>query len=179
MGVERLSLNNFTNPLVRKKTADLKLIESQIFIQQRWVYSRSAETEIQDLQPCTAPKAKGKWILSSKGKGHWEGYSKKEKSLWLFIGGILARKEEEFFLLGSALSLLSPKFFKLKRLCINLKIFFPFWSKSFSESNTDQGSGFPVSVAFCTSVSERSLLDITSYLEEKVCRLQIMRVIFK
>ena len=54
MGVERLSLNNFTNPLVRKKTADLKLIESQIFIQQRWVYSRSAETEIQDLQPWTS-----------------------------------------------------------------------------------------------------------------------------
>lgn len=125
MGVERLSLNNFTNPLVRKKTADLKLIESQIFIQQRWVYSRSAETEIQDLQPCTAPKAKGKWILSSKGKGHWEGYSKKEKSFWLFVGGILARKEEEFFLLGSALSLLSPKYFKLKLLCINFNFFPP------------------------------------------------------
>lgn len=60
MGVGKLSLNNFTNPLVREKNVDLKLIESQIFIQQRWVYSRSAETAIRDLQPCTAPKGKRK-----------------------------------------------------------------------------------------------------------------------
>ena len=40
--------------------------------------------------------------------------------------------------------------------CLLILYLFPFWSSSFSESITDQESGFPVSVAFYPSVPGRT-----------------------
>lgn len=139
--------------------------------------SRSAETEVFRICNLVQPQSEGKVNTSRpKVKDIGRDIVKKKKSFGFSLVVSLPERRG-IFLVGLCIILLSPKYFlELRLLCINF--FFPS-DQNLSLSNTDQGSGFPVSVAFCTSVSEISLLDITSYLEEKVYRLQIMRVIFK
>ena len=80
------------------------------------------------------------------------------------MGWILARKEEALFsfLVGSGtfgawelpLSGL-PVLFNWGFSLLNFYIF-PFWSQSFSESITDQKSGFLISATFCPLVSGKA-----------------------
>ena len=95
-------LGVFFSPCTGHQNVDLKQIDCQIFLQERWIYSGSAEncnlgsaTMVSFRQ---VPAQQGEENSFIEGKGSWEGYSK-QGVLWLFFGWVLARREEESFVL--------------------------------------------------------------------------------
>ena len=89
------------------RSVDLKQIDCQIFLQQRWLYLRSAE----NCNSVSATIASHMQVLTWQGKRNTFCREEKKigraliKSLWLFIGWVLTRREEEsfFFLLDCAI----------------------------------------------------------------------------
>lgn len=95
-----------SGPLVGHPDVNLKQVDCQVFLQQRWIYSGSAEncssesaTMVSHMQ---VPYCKGqRKLLQRWGK---EAGRAVEKSPRLFIGLVLSRKDgESFFLLDSAM----------------------------------------------------------------------------
>ena len=85
MWVPRLSappevLGIFSSPCKGKKSDDLKQIDCQVFLQQRWVYSGSAERRWATRKPCTGRER----ALSRRGRGRREGCGRQSAAFrWL------------------------------------------------------------------------------------------------
>ena len=97
---------NYLHSIYKALDIDLEQIDCQVLFQQRWGYLGSAKncnlgsaTMVSHMQFLAR---EGEENSKHRGKGSWEGCSK--KSPWLFIGWVLASKEEEsYFLMNSAI----------------------------------------------------------------------------